>query len=419
MIFSSGVFSEFVLAENRISWEQCAQEANQKNLTLKKAMESIKKSEIQLDAIKQGFLPQLSASTSANRNAADSASSAPAQDDSSKLQYNNDFSYGLNLKQSIFSGFKDAIGRDKKRVELEITKLDLEKTMAEVTYNLRSTFLQLIYWQELRVITKDIMKRREENLRIVSMRFKGGRENKGSLMKSEANLAQAQFESADVEKNLVTTKMQLGQMIGLEKTDDLKVSGSFETKLTDTAPNLEQLVANTPTYKKSLATEKVSEYGITLARASYYPEISATASANKTGDSWPPDQNRFSVGLSLSLPLYSGGSTFNDVQAAMSDKIQAETDTINTQHDQLIEIRKAYVMFEETIKKNEVQESLLKATETQATIARNQYALGLVTFQEWDNIEGELNTQKKNLLTSKKDAALAEAAWKKTIGKGF
>ena len=83
------------------------------------------------------------------------------------------------------------------------------------------------FGKDLEVQTAETIRRREENLRLVQLRFQGGRENKGSLLLSQAALAQARFDNLQARNAKRLAQAQLARVLGLDHYEDLDITSEI------------------------------------------------------------------------------------------------------------------------------------------------------------------------------------------------
>ena len=278
---------------------------------------------------------------------------------------------------------------------------------------MRNAFFEQLYLQELVDLAKQTVKRREENLRLVNLRFQAGRENKGAYLKSHAALTEALANQDQAERNLAIARQQLAILIGEKSPGRIIVKGTFDINALQETPDFEALAIAMPSYKEALAQAKSARLGIDIAHAEAYPSIDLTSGVMRNADTWPPDQNTYSVGVSLTLPIYSGGSQVADVRSAVADSTRAGAQVESTRRKLVMDIARAYGDLKESVQRMKVQEENAQAAKVRAQIAQNQYDLGLISFQDWDMIENEKISSENLVLSAREQMALSNATWEK------
>ena len=420
-----------------MTWQNCLEEAARNNPQILAARANQDKAEAQVDSAKAPFLPQISASADAGRNwtgqesgesAALSASGGRSTSGTGlaseragmvgledEFPGRNQFSYGLTMRQSIFSGFGDQARLEKSRLGITAAAATLARIQAQAAYELRAAFIQNLLAGEMLDLLRKVRDRRRENLRLVGLRFQGGRDNKGSVLRSEAALAQSEADVNASERQVHLVAVQLERAMGRKPTGDSRAWESPRLPTVDLTPDFDRLVAESPAVKEAATGIQVSESAIQVARSKGQPDLSAFASATRSGD-WAPSSTRLAVGLSLTVPLYTGGSASADYRSAVADLSAVRNNFQGLELQQRLDLETGWVGFRDAAERLVVAGKTLSAAVLQATIAQNQYSLGLVSFQDWDLVEGNLADAGRNLLQAKRELLLAEATWWKVRG---
>ncbi|MBN1521447.1 MAG: TolC family protein [Candidatus Aureabacteria bacterium] len=382
-------------ADSVLTWQDCVIIAEKNNPEFMTAREKVRQYEERIKISQSKLYPQVTA---------DASTSLTDQGDKST-------SLGLSGRQLVYDGKKTSYEIKIAEENLKAAEYDLMIISAGVRYELQKAFSGLFKAQEYLVLTEEIIKIREQSLRLVQLRYDAGREHKGSLLTSQANLAKAQFDAGHALRNLETSRYQLLNILGMDAFQNIRVKGSFEF-LTDTSilPDYQKIIEENP-YIWKLVSEKISaEHEVSATKADYYPDIYASVSA-KRNDNSLSSNNDFSAGLSVSMPLFDGGLRKAELSSAQSAVKQKEADLNMTQNDILLSLVSSWNGLQDAISGLSVQGKYLQASEERAKIAEAQYESGLISFDTWTIIEDELVTNKKKYLDAKTDILLSEANW--------
>jgi len=394
-----------------LTWEACVVQASQNNPELLAAQASLRSSEYQAKVAGSGFLPQVSASV----NYTDENASAPGTASSTTASY----SVSVTATQNLFAGFQDKAKVAQGSANKEASQANLDSIKAKVSFDLKSAFAALLYAQNYLKLTGDIIRRREENMRLVELRFEGGRENKGSFLLSKASLSQARLDYLQAQHALQVAQEQLANALGKNRSSsEIQIIGNIPLKEPEAAVDLEQLALQTPDHRQISAQEKSAAAGVNLAQSQLYPSLNLTGTAAKQGNSWIPDNDRHSVGVSLSIPIYSGGRDYYGTRSAVSDLSAANYNRERVDQQLITKLRQSSTGFIEAVEKLKVDQSFVEAATARAEIARNKYDNGLISFEDWDIIENDLISRQKTLVQSQRDRIVSEASWEQIQGKG-
>lgn len=404
----------WVLGQEVLSWEDCVREAAQNNPDLAAARASVHQARFRYQASYGNFLPQLSLSAGYDRAGSETNLNLLGRGSVIQEEYN----LGLTLNQSLFSGFRHVASVERSRADLEATEANLLAVNAQVSFDLKSAFAQLLFAQGQLELANAISARRKENVDLVELRFEAGREHKGSFLRSRAAYREAVFEVTQAERALKVAQRQLAKVLGRRESTDLRVSGTFEVMPPGAPPDFHALARQTPAYLLSAAQARSTQADVTIARSAFFPEVAATGSVFRSGDDFPPDRDRWTTGILLTFPLFSGGQSFFDLQGARAGNRRAQELLEGTEDQAVLDLERTFAAFQDSIERVSVREEFLKAGEVRAEIARSLYTSGLLTFDDWDLIENDLISVRKEMLVSLRDRLASEAAWERVQGKG-
>jgi outer membrane protein TolC len=390
-----------------LTWEQSVQEAARSNADLATAQSNLEAARHQVGVARSGYLPQLSADAIYT----ESSGSATTIADPS-------YSASLNLAQNLFAGFADEARVEKERANVTSFEASLAAAKAKLSQDLKGAFAGLRLAQENVRLAETIVKRREENLKLVELRFEGGREDKGAYLLTRSQLAQARLELLQARQAIESSRQQLARVLGRNVVNELRVLGEVPVTEPPPAPDFAALARAAPDYIDALARETGAQSDVKLARSGYYPSVDLTGSVAREGADWFPGDDRRTVGLSLSIPLYSGGRDYYGVKAAAETLAATGSTRAAVERDVLVRLKQTYAAYVEAVERLMVDRDFREAAETRARIGRARYANGLMSFEDWDRIESDLIQREKNFLQSQRDRVTAEAAWEQVRGAG-
>lgn len=402
------------LGQDALSWEDCLREALANNPERAAAEALVQQSRFDYRASASRFLPQLSFDASYRR-----GGSRLLLDDASVNS--EDFSVGLTLSQSLFAGFRHQAERDRNRWQVEANEAARRAVRAQVGFDLKTAFARLLFAQDRVTLAEAIAARRKENLELVELRFEAGREHKGSFARSQAAHHDAEFDVAQAQRALRVAQRELAAALGRRDPGALGVAGDFEVAPPPPAPAFEALAENTPARLQQTAQARAAAAGVTLARAPFFPELSASGAVSRSGDepNVDFDSEQWSAGVFLTFPLFTGGRNTYGFQAAQAAFRRAQADLQSATNDVLIALQQAHAAFQDSVERVEVRREFVTASELRAEIARKLYSTGLMTFENWDLIENDLITARSQMLASLRDRLTAEAAWERAQGQGL
>lgn len=405
-----------------LSWKEAVEETIRANPSLRSSEENLNAARFQTKAAYGGFLPQVTGNFDYSRGGRSSSTPGtltPSAGGSLSTDDSSFYSFSVNARQNLFAGFSDAakIGQGKANETIAGSNVGLAK--AQASFDLKSAFADMQFAQDSVALAQNIIKRRRDNQDLVELRYQSGGENKGSLLLSQAYYQDARYDLLQAENAVETARQRLARVLGRETLKGVRVTGSVPLTSPSKLESPERLLEQNPEVKKSIGQKRLAKENVRAARSNFYPAVDLNAAAGRQGDRWFPEENRWSVGVGVSLPLFSGGTDYHNLKGAKSKLLAAEydqTSTANNVRVKLIDTHKAYT---ESVQRVATDRAFLKAAEARAEIARSKYNNGLISFEDWDIIESDLIARQKAALASRRDRVTSEAAWEQAQGRGI
>ncbi len=398
-----------------LTWEQCVQEALANNPALRASNEKRAAAEANVKAARSGFFPQLSGSLGYTKTENKTGTALPGAVGS---ESNGDsYSAQLTLSQNLFAGLVDQAKVDQAKANRDSADAALLAVQARVMADLKTAYASLNFAQSSSSLQEKIIKRRRDNLNLIQLRFRSGRENRGSVLLSQANTEQAVLDHLTAMNSVEAARTDLARVLGREP-GEFTLQGDIPlSALPAEVPNFRALASVAPDIQQSQAEFAVASAGVVTARAGFMPSLALNASTGETGREWFPDRDKWSVGATLTLPIFNGGRDYYGTQSASASLMAARATLDNVTRDKTTKMRQAYNAYAEGIQKVKVDTGFREAAALRAEIARARYNNGLMTFDDWDIVESDLITREKAMLQSRRELNRLEAEWLAIQGK--
>jgi len=402
ILFLSAAFNTAAAGEI-LTWQDCVREAAKNHPDLIAATEEVKQSEASKKITASTLYPQVDGNVGAST-AKTAGTSGSSTGDS--------YTYGVTGTQLVFDGTKTIQDVKSAGQNIVAAKQNFRFTSVTVRYRLRSAFIDLLKSQEMLRITEDIFNIRRGNLELITLRYASGLEHKGALLTAEADSAAAKYGISQAKREVEVAQRELTKEMGRTQLVPLEAKGNFKAK--DTArekPDFAAIAKNNPSLKQLLAKKNAAEFSLKSAYANYSPTLSGQAGANRSGSHWTPTGDQWNLGLTLSMPIFEGGLRLAQISQAEALLNQLRANTRSTQDGVVLTLEQTWAALEDAVDNAGVQEKSLTATEERSKIAQAQYAIGLISFDNWTIIEDNLVKAKKAYLDAQANVLLAEANW--------
>jgi outer membrane protein TolC len=389
-----------------LNWEQCLSRTRTLSPDLAAARAAVRELEYGVASASAGFLPQITASAGVDYSETEiddvwiDGKSANGQ---------------LSLSQDLFSGGGNTAQRRQALAQLGIGMEQYRRTLSDIELRTRLAYIEVIYAQELVDLVKKIEERREGNVRLIQLRFDGGRENAGSLARSKAQLAQAAFEVREADRALTYALRNLAAAMG-EMKPAAGAAGTLQAGWPAELTNLQGLMRQTPDYHIATIQIEASKQGMKVTRSARFPSITFNALAGMRSDDIEKYNGVWNVGLNASIPLYTGNRLRSDTAAAMERVVQSEMELMDTGNTLMASLQQRWNAYADAVEREDAQKKLLDAEMLRAEISTAKYKQGLLSYEDWDLIESNLINQGKSHLSQRRSSEIERARWKNALG---
>lgn len=400
------VCSAWSTTNDFLTWEQCLGQTKTQSPELVAARAAVRELEYGVASASAGFLPQISASAGMgygeNEQGDDWTDSKSA-------------SGRLSLSQDLFSGGGNLAQRKRALAQLDIGNEQYRKTLSDVELRTRLAYVDVLYAQDLIELTEKIEERRANNVRLIQLRFDGGRENAGSLARSKAQLTQAQYEVREAKRTLAYALRNLAAAMG--QMDPVPgASGNLQADSPGLLDELQKLMKQTPDYSIAATQVEASMQGVRVTRSARFPSVSFDASTSLGSSDYDSYNGAWNMGLNASMPLFTGNRLSSEVAAAKERVVQSEMDLMNTANTLMASLQQRWNTYMDAVENEAVQKELLDAEQLRAEISSAKYKQGLLSYEDWDIIESNLINQGKTHLQRRRTSEIEQARWKNALG---
>lgn len=383
------IFSTFFLiilfsnnfAQNNLTLQDAIKIALQKNSGLTKTENELSRNESNLDAAYGRFLPTLNASAGWDWSRFKSENFS---------QDSRSWGVGANSNIVLFDGLSNFANLSRSKNSLESIKLLIENKKQEVVFQTINLYYTVVETEQLLKVREENVKQQQKNLETIEERNRLGSVTMADVYQQQVQLGNAELDVIKTKNILETSKSNLLFYLGL----DVLQNYNFSSTLTES--ELEVLSSEIDTdYEKlnelvTIALENRKDYmaqkltldsfydNITIARSGHLPRLSGNLNYNTGAEVLGNlfKTHNYGVGLTLSLPLFTGFSVNNAIQSAEVDAMNYEIDLKDSERLIKQDIQKSFLDLEAAKKALLVTQKNVKAAEENLKIEQEKYNLG-------------------------------------------
>ena len=247
---------------------------------------------------------------------------------------------GVGSSMTIYQGGNIRNTIEQNQLNVERNEVQLERFDNQLALQILQKFLAIIGNEELLNYQQEVLNTSREQLKQGRTRYKVG-----TILESDLLLLEAQYYSdsnsfVDTHISIENGLLDLKVLLSMEPTDNLQIISPDTDNLDnlrETLPSEEQALdlamQTMPDLRMGDYDIRIAEKSVDMARGNYFPSISANAnvgmgilSFDGNGTSQWYGKPSESVGVSMSIPIYSRGQTKTNVKKSRIALEQAQLD---------------------------------------------------------------------------------------------
>ena len=398
----SGSFAWAQEPAKQWSLEECIRYAIEHNIDLKQRQQEQASREVELNTSKFSWLPDLNANVGQNFDFGRSPSKTGVIVD----QNSANTSASISLSMPIFDGMRIPNDIAARRLDLKAAVETLNKAKEDLSINIASYYLQVLYNKEVQRIAELQVALSSEQVTKTEALVKNGKVPLSQLCDMKAQLAKDEVSLTEANNNVKLALLDLTQSLELERDGE-----NFDIIVPETGDAVEEYMSSIlppdniydhavsfkPQIKEQEYLLESQKKMLKVAQAGYYPKLNFGASYSNgyyhySGDGdydniafsdQLKNNGRKTVGFSLSIPLFNRFQVRNSVRSARINIRNRELMMENTKKALYKEIQQAYYNATASQEKYIASDKSVIASKEAFSYAEDRYAAGKSTVFEY------------------------------------
>ena len=350
-------------AAKQWSLEECIRYAIENNIDLKQKELEQKSREVDLHTSKYSWLPSVNASVGENFGFGRSESKDGLIVDRNSANT----TAGIQLSMPIFDGLKIPNDIAARKLDLKASIETLNKAKEDLSINVASYYLQVLYNKEMLKIAQLQVDLSSEQVTKTEALYNAGKIPVSQLYDMKAQLAKDEVTLTESQNNVKLALLDLAQSLELERAgenfDVLEPENgdAIERYMSSIIPP-DQVYDHAVTFKPQIKEQQYllesQKKALRIAQAGYYPKLNLSAGYstgyyhnfgdgdynNAPFSDQLKNNGQKSIGLSLSIPIFNRFQVRNSVRTARLSITNRELMMENSKKSLYKEIQQAIIM---------------------------------------------------------------------------
>ncbi len=295
--------------------------------------------------------------------------------------------------------------------------------------SVKQAYYAILFAKEAYNVYNSVYENAVENYRLTEMRYNAARASELDLTRAKSNVAAAIPNLYNAENSVELALWQLKAVMGVDLERNIDIAGSLEDyadqMFSDIAEGSEaSLDGNTQLRQLAQQAEMLSRQ-IRMQQYAYLPTLALTFSYSYLTQSdifnlsqwkWFPSST---IGLSLSIPIFSGGQRYHAIKQTRVQADELELQRVNAERQLRIGIRQSLGTMDTAMRTYDASKEALTSAEKAYDIAVKSYQLGKSTLTDLNNTELVLTQSRLAVSQAIYNFVIAKAGLEQTLGYDF
>lgn len=403
-----------VHAQEEWTLRNCIDYAIEHNLEVKKQEVAQKQQEVELNTAKFSRLPNLSGNASQSFNFGRALNETNTYTD----RNTKNTSFSLSTDIPLFTGMQIPNTIALNKLNLKAAFEDLNRAKEDLSIQVTSSFLEVLFNEELYKVTIEQVKLSKEQCERIMRLNEVGKAAISEVYEAKARVAQDEMSAVQADNNKQLALLDLSQLLELPTPDGFAITVPEEMPNFPTLTSPEDIFSLAVGEKPGILAAQYRLAGtaknIRIAQSAYYPKLSLGAGLGTEYYNLKGIENEvfrkqldhnFSkyVGFTLSVPIFDRLSTRNRVRQARLNQTTQAIALDNSKKVLYKEIQQAYYNAIAAQSKYTSGEAAVEANDAAFTLMREKYDNGKATAVEYNEVKMNLMKATSDRIQAKYD----------------
>ena len=267
-------------------------------------------------------------------------------------------------------------------------------------------------------VKRETLRQRESLLKQAQAYFEAGIRAKIDVARAEANLYGARAQLSQAENDVRVARITLLHRMGVEGPADFVLSDSLaDEKNPGTLPEwIAEAERSRPELKSLRERERAADQAVRFARGGYLPVLAGAAGFGYGGDEAPLDQN-YSVGVTLSVPLFSGFLTREQVKEAEASLSSVRHELTDARRRVLLQVEQAAYGVSEASERIGARKKEREASDENLRLATARYEVGAGDIIEMIDAQVQMTQADTATIDAQYDYSVSVATLLRAVGR--
>jgi outer membrane protein TolC len=374
--------------------------------------------------VRSNFLPQIDITSDYRRSTANFTPTAQSRLNplppvgTSNESFDN-YAAAFTVQQRILDFGKTRAEVEAAKENLQSSDLSEEASRQIVVVNVKVAYFGLLEARYLIRVNEETVGQFEQHLEQARGFYQAGTRTRFDVTTAEVNLTNARLDLIRARNAEQVARVTFSNAMGVpdQPIGELEELLNFKKVEISEDQAIQEALGRRPDLLALSAQRRAAEASVRSARRNYFPVLSGIADYTYNGQDFPLVWN-WDVGLSLTIPIFTGNLTQSQVAEARANLIVIGANEESVRQSVLLEIHQAFSNLKEAEERVQTSEVVVRQAEENLDLANGRFQAGLGTSVEQTDAQVLLANAKTSQIQALYDYRVAEAQLAKAMGRG-
>ncbi|BDU49511.1 TolC family protein [Haliovirga abyssi] len=428
-----------------LSVEKAVGMALKKNIEIKKAEIDVENAKLQVKEAIKGSLPKIGYSFIYNKQqdkismnqlvggtkfVGNTLTGIPVYSDGTVKNLeiansDNIYMHTLTLTQPIYNGGLEIAGIKNSKLAENMSKYNLTKKEQDLKVQIIEEYINIIKLKHQKNILENSIKEMKENREKLNEMYKEKMITKTPILDIEYAVINLEGNMIGVENGIEISKEKLKNDIGLDESEDIKVSELSNISVDFDKINLEddiqkaldkgisvKLIENMTKLQK--ASEAIQMAGL-LPKINFQFKYSSPTGAFKISDSVKLEDWNWSAGVSFNMDVWDWGTNLSKLKRAKNETKKKKYDEENAKENIKLGIKSKYLELKKLKKMLESKNKAMESAKENYQLEKQKFEYSIISTTDLISAENKYRSSEIDVDNTKLDYYLADLKYKNMI----
>jgi len=332
------------------------------------------------------------------------------------------FDTRLAIRQPLYDGGATTNLVAGARQAIAVQDYEVVRTRLEIVLFVKSAFYEVMKRRDLLAVAESSRSDAEKHLEQARALYAEGVSPRADVIKVEVQLSTAGLEVIRAENGVLLALANLAAAMGLPASTDFSVTpvGAISSlpaaALPPLAETIAQAQAGRPELRGIMARIEAAQTNIRQVESGFYPNLSLDAAYGWQESNYPPEDRKWSVGLTLGIPVFEHLTTKSKKNQAVAALGALKATELQTLRGVELEVQQAWLALKESLERRQVTGKVREQAEEDRRVSEGRYQEGVGNILDVLDAQVALTMAKTNEVVATYDIATAQARLDRATG---